>query len=218
MRIRIRIKTPEIKINKIVRTLIFSDVALTSGFGFITPIFAIFITDHIQGGSVQVAGFASAIYWIVMSSTVVFFGRYLDRNHGEKDDFWFIVTGNLLAALATSGYIFSNLPWHIYVFQTLYAIGISMNIAAYAAIFTRHIDKGAEAFDWSIRAAVVGVGAGITGALGGIIVSQWGFTALFLIVIGFVAFSAILPFLIYYQICPPPIQSHPKDWKDFKAQ
>ncbi len=218
MKIKIRIRRPQIKINKIVQALIFSDVALTSGFGFVIPVFAIFITDNIKGGSVQVAGFASAIYWIVMSLTVVSFGRYLDKNHGEKDDFWFIVIGNLLAALATAGYIFSILPWHIYIFQGIYAIGLSMNIAAYAAIFTRHIDKGAEAFDWSVRSAVVGVGTGITGALGGIIVSHWGFTILFLIVIGFVIFSAILPFLIYYQICPRQNKSDPKNWKDFKVQ
>ncbi len=218
MKMKIRIKRPQIRINRIIQTLIFSDVALTSGFGFITPIFAIFITNNIQGGSVQVAGFASATYWIVMSLTVVFFGRYLDKNHGEKDDFWFIVIGNLLAALATTGYIFSTLPWHIYLFQGFYAIGLSMNIAAYAAIFTRHIDRGSEAFDWSVRSAVVGVGTGITGALGGIIVNYWGFNTLFLIVIGFVIFSAILPFLIYYHICSPPARSNPKDWKDFKTQ
>ncbi len=218
MRIRIRIKRPQIKINPIIQTLILSDVALVSGFGFITPIFAIFITNNIQGGTVEVAGYASAIYWIVMSLTVVFFGRYLDKNHGEKDDFWFIIIGNILAALATYGYLISELPWHIYLFQGFYAMGMSMNIAAYAAIFTRHIDKGAEAFDWSIRSAIVGIGAGVTGALGGIIVGHWGFNVLFSIVIGFVIFSAILPFLIYYQLCPPPIKSDPKDWKDFKIQ
>ncbi|PIP17793.1 MAG: hypothetical protein COX43_02310, partial [Parcubacteria group bacterium CG23_combo_of_CG06-09_8_20_14_all_35_9] len=56
-----------LKINKVVKILIFSDVALVSGFGFVSPIFAIFLSENIQGGGVEVAGFAAAIFWIVKS-------------------------------------------------------------------------------------------------------------------------------------------------------
>ena len=83
----------KIVINKVIKILILSDVALISGFGFITPIFAIFLTDRIEGGNVEVAGYAAAIYWIVMSLVVIPLGRYLDKNHGEKDDLWFIIIG-----------------------------------------------------------------------------------------------------------------------------
>lgn len=51
------------------------------------------------------AGFAAAIYWIVKSMVVIPFGRYLDKNHGEKDDLWFVSIGNLLAVLAVFGYV-----------------------------------------------------------------------------------------------------------------
>jgi len=104
-------------INKVIKILILSDVALASGFGFVTPIFAIFLTEQIKGGNVEVAGYVAAIYWIIISLTVVPFGRYLDKNHGEKDDFWFIIIGNLLAAGAVFGYIISSLTWHIYLFS-----------------------------------------------------------------------------------------------------
>ncbi|MFH1460955.1 MAG: MFS transporter [Patescibacteria group bacterium] len=190
------------KLNQVIKILIFSDVALVSGFGFIVPIFAIFLTERIKGGNVEVAGYAAAIYWIVMSLSVIPFGRYLDKNHGEKDDLWFIVIGNLLAALAVVGYIFSSLPWHIYLLEVFYSLGMSMNISAYGAIFTRHIDKGKEASNWSTRAAFVGMGAGVAGALGGIIANRFGFNVLFVGVIIFVLASALLPFLIYREICP----------------
>lgn len=190
------------KMNKIIKFLILSDVALISGFGFVKPIFAVFVTDRIQGGNIEVVGYAAAIYWIGMSLVVVPFGRYLDKNHGEKDDFWFIVLGNLLAASAVLGYIFSYLPWHIYGLQALYAFGMGMNIAAYSAIFTRHIDKGREAFDWSSRAAFIGFAAGITGALGGIIANRFGFNILFIGILIFVLVSALLPFFVYDRVCP----------------
>jgi len=135
-----------------------------------------------------------------MSLMVIPFGKYLDKNHGEKDDFWFIVIGNILASLAVIGFIFSFLPWHIYIFQVFYAFGMSMNIAAYSAIFTRHISKGREAFSWSIRACLIGFSAGITGAIGGIIANRFGFTMLLICVLFFVLISSLVPFFIYKSI------------------
>ncbi|MCK4520694.1 MFS transporter [Candidatus Parcubacteria bacterium] len=189
-------------INKVIKILIWSDVALLTGFGFITPIFAVFLTDNIQGGNIEVVGFAAAIYWIINSVVLIPFGKYLDKNHGEKDDICFIVVGNILAALAVFGYIFSYLPWHIYFLQVLYAVGMGMNIPGYTAIFTRHIDKNKEAFDWSVRGASIGISTGIAGALGGIIAHNFGFNILFIGVGIFIFLSAFLPILILKEMKP----------------
>ncbi|MBU1290030.1 MFS transporter [Patescibacteria group bacterium] len=167
-----------------------------AGLGFMAPIFAIFLTEKIQGGNIAVVGYAAAIYWIILSLVVIPFGRYLDKNHGEKDDIWFIILGNFLAALAVCGYLLSFLPWHIYLCQVIYAIGMGMNIPGYTAIFTRHIDRGKEAFDWSVRAALIGFGSGIAGALGGVVANRFGFYILFIGVIVFLLISAFLPLLI----------------------
>ncbi len=187
-------------INKVIKVLILSDLALLTGIGFIAPIFAIFLTQNIRGGNIEVAGFAAAIYWILQSGLMVPFGHYLDKNHGEKDDLLFIVIGNSLAALAVFGYIFSELPWHIYVLQGIYGLGMGMNMPAYTAIFTRHIDKGREAFDWSMRGALVGFGTGAAGAVGGIIAKNFGFNFLFGGVAIFILASAFLLILISKQM------------------
>jgi MFS family permease len=191
-----------LKINKVIKVLVLSDVLLVTGLGFIAPIFAIFLTNKIKGGNVEIAGFAASFYWITLSLVLIPFGKYLDKNHGEKDDLYFIIIGNLLAALAVFGYLFSYLPWHIYLLQTIYALGMGMNIPGYTAIFTRHIDKGKEALSWSTRAAFVGVGAGIAGALGGVIAHRFGFNALFIGVGIFILLSASIPFLISKNILP----------------
>jgi len=192
----------KIAINKVIKVLILSDFYLIIGDGLVAPIFAIFLTGQIQGGDIKVVGYAAAIYWIVKSLLVIPFGRYLDKNHGEKDDFWFIVVGNFLAALAVFGYVFSRLPWHIYSLQVVYAIGMAMNVPAYTAIFTRHIDKGCEAFDWSVRSALMGLGAGAAGAIGAIVADQFGFAALFVGTGLFIIASAFLPFLMFKEIVP----------------
>lgn len=179
-----------------IKVLILADFALLAGFGFVLPIFAIFIIEHIQGGDVRVAGLAAAVYWITLSLVLVPFGKYLDRNHGEKDDLYFIISGTVLGALSVTGLIFASLPWHIYLLQGVYALGMGMNIPGYTAIFTRHIDKGKEALSWSTRAALVGVGAGTAGALGGTIVHHFGFQVLFAGAAILLLASAALPLLI----------------------
>lgn len=184
------------QINKVIKILILSDIALVGGIGFMAPIFAIFLTEKIQGGDIAVVGYAAAIYWIVKSLVIIPFGKYLDKNHGEKDDIWFVIVGNILAALSVFGYLFSHYPWHIYLCQIVFAIGMGMNIPGYTAIFTRHIDKGKEAFDWSVHSALIGFGSGIAGGLGGIIVNYFGFYVLFVGVTIFILISALFPLLI----------------------
>jgi len=189
-------------INKVIKILILSDLFLLTGLGFIAPIFAIFIANNIIEGDVRVAGFAASIYWIILSLVLIPFGRYLDKNHGERDDLWFIIIGNFLAAFAVLGYIYSFLPWHIYILQGIYGIGMGMNIPGYTAIFTRHIDKGKEALSWSIRGSFIGVGTGVAGALGGTIAHYFGFKVLFLGVFIFLIFSSVLLFSILEDIFP----------------
>lgn len=194
--------------NRVIKVLIATDVTLMTGLGFITPIFAIFVADRIVGGNLEVVGYAAAVYWITKSIVIIPFGSYLDRNHGEKDDLFFILIGSLLAAVSVFGYIFATLAWHVYALQALYAVGMGMNIPGYTAIFTRHIDKGKEAFDWSVRSALIGFATGIAGALGGVIAQTWGFNTLFVLVGAIVFVSALLPILCLKQISPKNIKSN----------
>ena len=187
-------------VNKVIRVLIYSDLAILTGEGFVAPIFAIFLTSNIKGGNIEVAGFAAAVYWIVKSVALIPVGRYLDRTRGEKDDLYFIMLGNLLAAASIIGYIYARLPWHIYVWQAVYGLGMAMNIPGYTAMFTRHVDRGHEAYNWSVRSTFESIGVGVAGALGGVIAYKFGFNALFIIIVIFILLSAFLPLLIFKEI------------------
>ena len=187
-------------VNKVIKIMIASDVALLTGFGFMTPIFAIFIAQRVTVGDMaeaaRVAGFAMAVYWGFKSVLQIPFGKYLDKNYGEKDDLYFVIIGNFLAALSVFGYIFSSQSWHIYILQGIYSLGMAMNIPGWTAIFSRHLDKGQEAFEWATRSTVIGIGAGAAGALGGMVASTFGFNILFIGVGIFVLASGLFPFLI----------------------
>ncbi len=182
--------------NKIVKTLIYSDFVLNGAWGLLAPIFAIFILQDIVGGDIvegaKVAGFTSLIYWSVKSVLQIPIGAYLDKNHGEKDDFLFMVTGIFLASLAPFGFLVSTAPCHIYISQSLQAIGMAMMIPSSSAIFARHVDKGKEAYEYSLRSTSLGFGVGLAGAVGGVMTTVWGFKLIFLFVGIFTMVSGII--------------------------
>lgn len=191
-----------ISINTIIRFLITSDLALSTGWGFIAPIFAIFLTQQIVGGDAKIAGFAAGLYWIVKSLVQPFVARYLDKNHGEIDDFYFLISGLFISALVPLGYLFITLPWQLYAVETVHALAMACVVPTWAGIFTRHIDKGQEAFEWSVESTSLGFGAGVAGILGGILAANFGFQFVFILVSAFTMLSVIILFPIRPLIIP----------------
>lgn len=193
-----KIKNFLLPMNKIIKVLILSDFIITSAFGFVAPIFALFITDKIQGGTIETVGFAAAFYWVVAVLTRIPIARFIDRTKSEKDDFYFMIFGSIIISVVPFLYLLSAKIWHIYLIQALYGLGYSLRMPGWFGMFTRHIDKGHEGYEWSADSVVAGVGAAITAALGGVLATRLGFEALF-ILIGAISIvgSAALIFLYY---------------------
>lgn len=195
-------KRLSIKINKVIKYLIISDLLFWSGWGFLAPIFAIFIEKNIEGGNLRVIGVASGIYWILKSLLRVPIGIFLDSRKGEEDDFWFLFFGLILSSLTPFGYLMARQPFHIYLLQALQALGMAMALSGWTAIFTRHIDEGKEATEWGIDATLVGLGIGISGILGGALAQIFGFKTIFVLVGAFGILSALLLLNILKIISP----------------
>ena len=183
-------------VNKVIKTLVISDLFLNLGWGLISPVFAIFILQKIANAgplqAAEIAGLAALFYWIPKSLFEIPVGIFLDKKHGEKDDFWFMSLGIFIIAFVPIGYIFASAPWHIYFFQVIYAAGMAMALPSWLAIFTRHIDKGKEAFEWGMETSSIGMGAGIAGGLSGVVAATFGFNALFIFVSVFTILAGIL--------------------------
>jgi len=166
--------------NRIIKYLILSDLVFYTGWGLITPVFAIFIIEKIHGGDPIVVGIATSIYWILMAILRVPFGLFLDTKKGERDDYAFMVTGLLIASIVPFGYIYATSPWHLYALQAIYAFGMAMSLAGWSAIFTRNIDKGHESTEWGLSATGYSIGTGIAGVVGGYAVETFGFNPVFI--------------------------------------
>jgi len=181
-------------INGIVKIMVATDMVLYSGWGLISPILAIYILEKIDGGNVQVAGIAMGIYWVVKALVQVPLAHYLDKTHGEKDDYYSLVLGIILTSLSPIGFIFASLPWHMYILQALHAVGMAMVIPSWAGIYTRHIQKKREAFCWALDSSAISIGLGLGGIVGGVLAKLFGFAPLFVAVslMGFISAALLL--------------------------
>lgn len=170
----------KLKLNDVVRWLIISDLIFYTGWGLMSPIFAVFLKDTI-GLSIAVVGIAAAVQLIVRIVRIPF-GIYLDDSNSGSKKFNFMFFGLLIMAIVPLGYMFSTNQWHIYILQAILGIAASATTAGFTSIFTRHMDKGKESTEWGIDATAVTLGPGIAGAVGGIAVAWYGFNAVFIAV------------------------------------
>ncbi len=167
--------------NKVVRTMVVVDFFTNSAFGSFAPIFAVFVTNQIGGGSVEVAGFATAVYWIVKSLFQLPIARFLDRRNGERMAFWAMFWGYFLEAFIPLLYFFVRTPMELYGVQALYGFFMAWAVPSWYGIFTRHVDKWRISFEWSLESVFsVGLATAAAAALGGYLADQYGFGVLFI--------------------------------------
>lgn len=205
------------KINRVIRTLVTSDFLLISGFAVFGPIFAVFITQEIEGGTLAIIGFTAAVFQIFKSSFQIPIANYLDKNHGEKDDFYSLMIGSFLISVVPFLYLFAAKPIHLYIVNAIYGLGAAFAIPPWNAIFTRHIDKMHESTDWAVESVSIGIGAASAAALGGILAEKFGFQTVFLVA-GIVAIAGAATLIKIYsdlrekaghgEVVPGPDKKH----------
>ncbi len=171
-----------LKMNKLIKFMIYSDLIFQTGWGLINPIIAVFITDQITGADVAVVGIAATIYLVVQSIIQIPISHYIDSKKGEFDDYRIMIVGSVLLASSAFLYIFAKEIWHVYLIQIVGGIGAGLSYPGWVAIFTRHIDKNREGFEWSFYSTLVNLGTALTAAIGGLAANAFGYKYLFLTV------------------------------------
>ncbi len=184
------------KVNIIIKILIISDFLVFSASQLLGPIFAIFIEDFIIGASIKTVGIAAALFLITKSITEIPVGLLIDKIKGEKDDLYFALTGTLLTGLIFILFIYIDKIWQLYALQILLGIGSAISYPGWYTIFTKHVDKGKEGFEWSLYDVLVGVGMSATAALGGFIAEAYGFQSVFITVAIITFIAGLLLFFI----------------------
>jgi len=82
--------------NKILKILIYADILMISAFGLLAPIFALFLSNNIKGGTIAAAGVASAIYLLTKCLFQLLIARFNDAEPGNKREVMTTFIGYLM--------------------------------------------------------------------------------------------------------------------------
>lgn len=162
--------------DKTLKLLSLSDLFILSGFGLISPILAIFISNNL-GGGIFFAGLATAVLLVTRSIFQIFFSYTFKPN----DRLWLLRGGTLLISLVPFGYILAPNVWVLLAVQFVYGIGASMAYPAWNSLWTSHVEKGKKGFQWSLYNSSITAGAAVTAFLGAWIAEVTNFHIVFLL-------------------------------------
>ena len=171
--------------------LILSDVLILSSFGLIAPIFAIFIIENLEGGSLVAAGLATTIFFVTKSVVQLPLARYIDK---QKHKIVLLCIGTFLVAIVPFIYSMSTSVKGIYFAQVVYGIATALAYPSWFSLFTYYIDKKHKGFEYAIWSTSIGIGTALTGYIGANLAELLGWKYLFFIVGGFslVGFISLL--------------------------
>jgi len=169
------------RVNRLIWILLFFLFTVNLAGGLFAPFFAIFILNQINNASISTIGIAIAIYSIVKSVIQLPLARFLDRKGGEYD-YEVLLYGALFATIYTFGLIFIDSLWELYLLSAFNGVAGAFFMGAYYGMFSRHIDKENQAYEWSLLSVgglTLSVAAG--GVIGGLAVDYFGFETTFFI-------------------------------------
>ncbi len=165
--------------NRTIKLLLLSDVFVTTGFGLIAPIFAIFVKENIVGGTIFTAGIATTLFLLVKGVLQLPFSRYVDAHDNKVR--W-LMAGTLLGTVVPLFYLFSTSIYHIYIAQALYGLAAALAYPTWLALWSTNLDKKHEGYEWSLYSTFTGLGAALTAAVGSAIAEFIGFQYTFVLV------------------------------------
>ena len=191
-------KYTRLPINTAIKTLLIFVFLFNIAAGLYMPIIAIYVTQHIVGATLTVLGISIAIYSIVKSIFQIPIARRLDIQKGEKDDFFVLLFGILMAILYSLGFIFIKSTWQLYILEIFIGIADACIMASYYAIFSHHIDKDSQGFEWSLfSVGGLTISAAIGGMAGGFIATNFGFDTVFILSAIFNSLAAAMLIILF---------------------
>ena len=92
-----------------------------------------------------------------------------------------MLIGAIIGIIYTFGYLFIKTPLHFYILAAFGGVGGACLMAAYYGIFSHHIDKKNQGFEWSLfSVGGLTVSTALGAAIGGVYTDMFGFNTTFI--------------------------------------
>lgn len=181
--------------NRVIKFLMFSDILVLTSFGLVEPILAIFFKEDLIGGTIFTAGIAGTIFLLVKSSIQLPFSKFVD-SHSYKTRLRWLIVGSFLVSIVPFIYMASKHIYTIFLAQVIYGLGSGLAYPTWLGLWSTHLDRKKESFEWSLYSTMTGLGTALTAAIGAAIAQYAGFNFTFF----FVGILSLLGCIMLFEI------------------
>lgn len=173
-------------VNSHVRILLIGSNIWYLSDGLLGPLFAVF-SEKIGGSILDITG-AWAVYLIVTGVLNIIVGKLSD---GPMNKAKLMVIGYAVNTVFTFGYLFVSQPAHLFFVQLGLGVSTALATPTWQALYAKYEDRKSAGFEWGLAGGQSSIIMGLGVILGGVIVTKYSFSALFLIM-GFIQLMATI--------------------------
>jgi MFS family permease len=163
--------------NRALKILLSVDFLVIFSGAMIGPFYAVFVIDRV-GGDLLDAGISWSIFAVVSGIITLLIGK---MTNSVREQELIIAAGYLISGLSFLGYLLIDSIWELFLIQIFLGIGGAISSPAYSAVYSTHLTKGEFIFQWGSWEGMNKIALGVGALVGGLIVSFFGFTALFIL-------------------------------------
>lgn len=183
---QIRIKLLRSIANPALRALLVSDALILTAVAMLAPIYALYVTDI--GGSIFDAGLTAAALAFGAGVMSIIAGRYIDTQPNKRlvlvGGYLVVGIGFLLYTQVTSVLFLGLIQLFIGLMQPFYQ-------TAFDTLYSTHLDTAKVAREWGWWEATKYFTTAAGAIVGSLIVVQFGFDGLFIVMASFCFLSAV---------------------------
>jgi MFS family permease len=144
--------------------------------GMLGPLFAVFAEK--VGGDVLEISWAWATYLIISGVLIIVIGKISDKfNNKEK----LLVLGYFLNTIFTFSYLLVSNATHLFIVEAGLGLASALAWPTGDALYAKYENKNSDGYQWGLFTGGEFIVGGLGLIVGGLIVSHFSFTALFIV-------------------------------------
>ena len=163
-------------LNKALRIMLFTNALILIASAMLAPIYAIFVEKI--GGDLLDASYASALYSLISGLGVYVMAKYSNK---IKEKELVVVAGYIIIAIGFLAYLFVQNVWNLLFVQIIIGLGVALYSPPWDTIYSEHLSKTNETTQWGAWESVNHFTVALGSFIGGLVVSFFGFNALFIL-------------------------------------
>lgn len=177
--------------NKALRILLSTNTMILLAAAMLGPIYALFVEKI--GGDLLDASLASALFTFTAGVVTIISGRYSDK---IKENELIVVSGYLIMGVGFLLYTIVNSIIFLLIVQVIIGFGEAIYSPAFDAVYSKHLSNRKSGKQWGAWESANYFTSAAGAIIGGLLVTTFGFTTMFIIMATLCFSSALYIYLL----------------------